>query len=76
MEGACDAAAPGMGGVAFIPLPDGTIRLILWRERFPASVQAALVSDKNPHGTITNSDLELAGSVAQNDICIGNISIL
>ena len=38
---------------------------ILWRAPFPAAIRKQLVSFKNPHGSITNSDLELAGSFVQ-----------
>jgi hypothetical protein len=64
--GAVDAAKPGMGGVWFI---DGAPPL-LWRAPFPPHhVQARLVlSDSNPHGDLSNTDLELAGVVAHQDI--------
>jgi hypothetical protein len=39
---------------------------ILWRAKFPTSVRKQLVTFRNPTGTISNSDLELAGSVVQN----------
>ena len=61
--GACDAAGTGMGGAFFVPADKG-YESILWRERFPQHVQAALVSFDNPSGTINNSDLELCGNVA------------
>ena len=71
-EGGCDAAGAGMGGVHFIPtIPEATkddVIPILWRHRFPNWVRSQLSSFENPHGPITNSDLELAGSVAHNDI--------
>ena len=66
-DSACDAAAAGMGGVHFIPTDDTEIQ-ILWRQRFPDWVHTHLSSFKNPKGLITNSDLELAGSIAQNGI--------
>lgn len=66
--GACDAAGQGMGGVHFVPDKDGTIIPILWRQRFPPWISNRLVSFSNPDGDVTNSDLELAGSVAQNDV--------
>ena len=34
----------------------------VWRVEWPDSIRDALVSFTNPHGTITNSDLELAGA--------------
>jgi hypothetical protein len=62
--GACDAAGSGMGGVQFIPLPSGALQPILWRAPFTQSLQDMLVSYSSPSGTITNSDLELAGTIA------------
>jgi hypothetical protein len=66
--GACDAAGSGMGGVHFIPSEDKKIIPILWRQRFPTWITNRLVSFANPKGDINNSELELAGSVAQHDI--------
>ena len=43
-------------------------RPILWRQQFPDDIVAALVSEANPSGTINNSELELAGIVATNDV--------
>jgi hypothetical protein len=57
--GAQDAAGKGMGGVHFVPMPDGSITPLMWRAQFPRSVQNCLVTYANPAGTITNSDLEL-----------------
>ena len=65
--GACDAAGTGMGGVHFVPDATGVTPL-LWRTRFPQGVQNQLVSYTNPTGRITNSDLELAGSVLHLDV--------
>ena len=66
--GACDAAGSGMGGIHFIPLANGKTQPVLWRSPFPDWVRDRLVSFDNPQGDITNSDLELAGAVAHNDI--------
>ena len=63
--GACDTAGPGMGGIHFVPSPDGSITPL---QRFPPWIQCQLVSISNPDGTINNSDLELAGFVSHNDI--------
>ena len=41
---------------------------ILWRHRFPADIVEALVSFNNPRGAINNSELELAGHIAHNDV--------
>jgi hypothetical protein len=62
-----------MGGVHFVPLPDGSIQPMLWRTPFTLEVQCRLVSFDNPAGTITNSDLELAASVAQHDVLTSNV---
>ena len=66
--GACDAAGTGMGGVAFITTPDGDLVPCLWRQPFSLAIQRELVSFRNPHGTITNSDLELCGNIAHHDV--------
>ena len=58
--GACDAAKSGMGGVIF-----GSDTPLVWRSRFPTHVQDEVVSFDNPAGAVTNSDLELAGTIAQ-----------
>jgi hypothetical protein len=62
--GACDAAKSGMGGVVF----DATRQPILWRAPFPTDIQSDIVATNNPGGSITNSDLELAGTIAQHDV--------
>jgi hypothetical protein len=36
---------------------------VVWRMRFPANITARLVTRENPKGDITNTDLELVGSV-------------
>lgn len=69
--GASDAAKPGMGGVVFTQ----EHAPILWRAPFPLDLQAAVISDHNPQGSITNSDLELAGTVAQHDIAAQAVPI-
>ena len=40
----------------------------LWRARFPSHVTSDLVTFENPHGSINNSQLELAGAIAHNDV--------
>ena len=59
--GTTDAAKPGMGGVIF----DHEGRPYLWRSPFPLDVQREIVSADNPHGRLTNSDLEHAAVQAQ-----------
>jgi len=53
-----------MGGVLFA---EGHAPC-LWRAPFPEDIQEHIVSFDNPHGDITNSDLEQAGVLAQADI--------
>ena len=84
--GASDAAKAGMGGVWFPPLKPSPLAThmpaahalqhpILWRSRFPREIQSELVSFSNPTGSITNSDLELAGTVAHDDILAQTIPV-
>jgi hypothetical protein len=57
--GYCDASAFGAGGVWF-----GSKRpldRIVWRVQWPTDVTYTVVSDSNPDGQLTNSDLEMAG---------------
>ncbi len=59
--GYCDASAFGAGGVWFSgaePLPE-----TVWRLQWPRDITAAVVSESNPTGTLTNSDLEMAAVV-------------
>ena len=62
--GAVDAAKVGMGGVLFAE----DQAPVLWRAPFPEDIQQRIVSFDNPHGDITNSDLEQAGVLAQADV--------
>ena len=62
----CDAALAGMGGV-WLPSTDLYYPQhppYVCRTPFPPQVQWELVTTTNPSGTITNSDLELAGAIA------------
>jgi hypothetical protein len=69
--GACDASLAGMGGVWF--LPDG--RNLVWRAPFPRAVRQALISADRPHGTITNTDLELAGIIGHQDVLASHVPV-
>ena len=62
--GTTDAAKAGMGGIYY----DANCQPHLWHCPFPPEVQRALVSQSNPTGTITNSDLEHAAVVCQTAI--------
>lgn len=56
--GYCDASAFGAGGVWFSgtsPIPE-----TVWRLQWPRDITAAVVSESNPEGALTNSDLEMA----------------
>ena len=61
--GCSDAALNGMGGVWFPPPGGHGHPPYVWREPFPSHIQSSLVSDRNPGGTITNSDLELVTTI-------------
>jgi hypothetical protein len=67
-RGACDASGKDMGGVHFVPSTNSPVQPYLWRSPFPTKVTRKLVSTANPMGKVSNSDSELAGSVAQHDI--------
>jgi hypothetical protein len=59
--GACDACRNGMGGVWFDAL-DPSAPPIVWRSKFPALIQTALITAECPRGTLSISSLELAGT--------------
>ena len=68
-KGHHDASGKGAGGVWF---PSDTLQPrngwqadvpVLWRIEWPEYITRRLVSSDNPTGTITNSDLELAGGL-------------
>ncbi|KAL3823120.1 hypothetical protein ACHAXA_006450 [Cyclostephanos tholiformis] len=72
-EGHHDASATGAGGIWF-PSPSLTPRTgytntspLAWRFRWPQDVVNKIVTDANPQGSITNSDLELAGGLLHLD---------
>ena len=64
--GTADASGRGMGGTWHAA--DPSLSPLVWRETFPPHIQSELVSTANPRGSITNSDLELAGQMAHLDI--------
>jgi hypothetical protein len=67
-QGGCDASKKGLGGVQFVPLPNGQLMPLLWRNAWTTSVDSKLFSTNNPGGTITNSDLEMAAIISQFDV--------
>ena len=67
-----DASGDGAGGVWYPheslnprakPTDVPSTAPIVWRYQWPQDIIDSLVTDKNPSGTITNSDLELAGGL-------------
>ena len=67
-EGHHDASGMGAGGIWF-PGPhlrprEGFVnKPVVWRMRWPQFIIDQLVTRENPEGTISNSDLELAGGL-------------
>jgi len=59
----CNASKQGAGGVWFgvaCKLPP-----LVWHVEFPPDIQQEVVSQRNPHGKITNSDLKMLGLLLQ-----------
>lgn len=54
-----DACGLGAGGV--IVGHTDEFHPIVWQYEWPPEIRAALITDKNPNGTLTINDLELAG---------------
>jgi hypothetical protein len=81
--GTHDASGQGMGG-ALLPTPTAITRAwelaptkpretahpVVWRAKFPTDISEDLVSWAHPHGAITNSDLELAGSLIHHEAAV------
>jgi hypothetical protein len=59
--GAVDASGQGLGG--FWISNTNTTHNIIFRHQFPPAIAAELITDTNPHGTLTNSDFELAAVI-------------
>ncbi|KAL3822916.1 hypothetical protein ACHAXA_010699 [Cyclostephanos tholiformis] len=68
-----DASGKGAGGIWFpgdhLTLREGYAAStpLVWRHEWPPHVISRLVTDSNPSGSITNSDLELAGGLLHLD---------
>ena len=67
-----DASGQGAGGVwyptsSLVPRSPSPAP-ILWRFQWPQDIVASLVTEANPTGTVTNSDLELAGGLIHLDV--------
>ena len=57
--GITDASSFGAGGVIFGE--NKAAPLSVFRVQWPPDITAAVISDNNPNGTLTNNDLEMAG---------------
>jgi hypothetical protein len=57
--GFCDASAFRAGGVWFSG--NKPLHPAVWQVEFPPDITSQVISDSNPDGVLTNSDLELAG---------------
>ena len=57
--GITDASGHGLGGV--IIGENKAVSPVVFRLQWPTDISTSIVSDDNPNGTITNSDLEMAG---------------
>jgi hypothetical protein len=65
-----DASGLGMGGIWLLATTNSNLQPILWRTSFPPEIVTQLVSFDNPVGTINNSELELAGMIAHQDVLV------
>ena len=66
--GASDACCAGMGGIWFDTLAPNTAPIV-WRQRFPTPVRAALITSDCPRGTLfISSDLEMTATIAHKDV--------
>jgi len=62
-SGYCDASKAGAGGI-WVGL-NRALPPIVWQVPFPPDIQAAVISEANPRGCISNSDLEMMGLLLQ-----------
>ncbi|KAL3822497.1 hypothetical protein ACHAXA_002515 [Cyclostephanos tholiformis] len=76
-----DASGKGAGGIWF-PGSQLTPRVgytssapLVWRHEWPPHITSRLVTDTNPSGCITNSDLELAGGLLHLDALVQSFDI-
>ena len=61
---AIDACSHGMGGVIFTPEHEP----VLWRQSFSPDIRQRVISEANPKGDITNSDLEQSAIIGGLDV--------
>jgi hypothetical protein len=57
-----------MGSVWLPSVTNSNLEPSLWRAKFPPEIVTKLVTFDNPSGSINNSQLELAGGIAHNDV--------
>jgi hypothetical protein len=69
-----DASGLGMGGAWLPTTTHSNLGPIIWRAQFPPEIQRELVSDSNPGGSINNSQLELAGNLAHQDVLVQHLN--
>ena len=77
-----DASGTGAGGVWF-PTPDLAPRFpsicpgqpICWRYEWPQAIRQQLISDSNPHGSISINDLELTGGLIHLEVLAQHFDI-
>ena len=79
-----NASGEGVGGVWFRgpalhprhpENKEPALNPIVWRCEWPQHIQDALVTENNPFGTLTNSDLELAGSLLHLEAIANNFEV-
>jgi hypothetical protein len=66
--GSHNASGEGMGGIWLPAVTNLHLEPTLWLSKFPHNITMNWVSFDNPNGTINNSQLELAGGIAHNDV--------
>ena len=71
--GFVDASAAGAGGVWFGG--DDELDPTVWHFEFPPDITQDVVSDANPNGRLTNSDLEMAGVVLEQAVLLATTNM-
>ena len=80
LHGCHDAAGHGAGGVLFpttqsVSRNSHKLHPIVWRMPFAHAITDSLVTQRNPHGSLTNTDLELVGSIIQSEAAVQNFDL-
>jgi hypothetical protein len=63
------------GWGSFRSSPNGRVQPLLWWSKFEDRLPSQLVTFANPGGTVTNSNLELAASIAQHDVLAQQVDV-